>query len=233
MRFPRGRQAVLGAGPAGRHGARLRWILRHSDESGTLLRRGRLLDQLTRLDRLARHLAGHRPLEVEEPGRTQAAVAVVWARATESLLLIRRAEFDGDPWSGQMGLPGGRRHTEDPDLLTTAIRETREELGLDLDPALRLGALDDHAPRSPLLPPITVRPFVFQLERVQPLALNHEVAWASWVPLDRLLAPGVYQVRDIEVRGYRTRRPGYLLPEGLVWGMTERILTPAIKVLTA
>ncbi|HEU5170288.1 MAG TPA: NUDIX domain-containing protein, partial [Gemmatimonadales bacterium] len=90
-------------------------------------------------------------------------MAFVLVAEPDALLLIRRAERAGDPWSGQMGLPGGRHHPGDPDLLATAIRETEEEVGLALDASRCIGVLDDVAPRTPDLPPIAVRPFVFSL----------------------------------------------------------------------
>jgi 8-oxo-dGTP pyrophosphatase MutT (NUDIX family) len=60
------------------------------------------------------------------------------------LLFIRRAEHEADPWSGQMGFPGGRAEAGDTDLKQTAIRETLEEIGIDLarDGAF-LGPLDE------------------------------------------------------------------------------------------
>src|SRR5258706_13265424 len=60
-----------------------------------------------------------------------------------SLLLVRRAERDGDPWSGHMALPGGHAHPSDVDLLHTARRETLEEVGIDLTDAELLGRLDE------------------------------------------------------------------------------------------
>src|SRR3989442_10873051 len=78
-------------------------------------------------------------------------------------LFIRRAQRADDPWSGQVALPGGRRDAGDADLFATAVRETREETGIDLAGAERLGRLDDLYPRTPTLPPVVVRPFVFAL----------------------------------------------------------------------
>jgi 8-oxo-dGTP pyrophosphatase MutT (NUDIX family) len=179
----------------------------------------------SRLERVLRYVAAQVPRRVHDPALAEAAVALVCARAPESILLIRRAEREGDPWSGQMGLPGGRRGTADPDLLATAIRETREEIGLELSPDYLVGELDDHAPRTPLLPPIVVRPFVFLLEFPRPLRLNGEVAAADWIPLEAFFGPGVYAEYEVEARGLPFRRPGYQLGVGLVWGMTERILT--------
>lgn len=49
------------------------------------------------------------------------------------VLFIKRASRKGDRWSGHVALPGGGRDAEDADDLTTAIRETREEIGLDLN----------------------------------------------------------------------------------------------------
>ena len=182
-------------------------------------------------DRLAQALAGRPPLRVDEPGRRLAAVAVIAAPDPDSILLIRRSERLGDPWSGHLGLPGGGFDPADVDLLGTAVRETREEVGLDLTGTPCLGSLDDVAPRTPVLPPITVRPFVFCLDARAALALSDEVAHAFWIELGRLEQPGVYQERTLEIRGLPRSVLGYALEDGLVWGMTERILTPLLTLL--
>jgi 8-oxo-dGTP pyrophosphatase MutT (NUDIX family) len=85
---------------------------------------------------------------------TPRASTVVLIRQTDTkpeLLLIKRAARPGDPWSGHIGLPGGR---QDPaDLLktsrdadadyVTARREVKEELGVDISLYNLLGRLDD------------------------------------------------------------------------------------------
>ncbi|MBA3258253.1 MAG: NUDIX domain-containing protein, partial [Gemmatimonadales bacterium] len=87
----------------------------------------------SRLERLRRRLAAQRPRVDQEAGELiWAAVALVLVPDPDSVLLIRRAERTGDPWSGHMALPGGRRDSEDSDLIATAIRETAEEVGLQL-----------------------------------------------------------------------------------------------------
>ena len=108
----------------------------------------------TRLDRLRDRLAVHRPA-VDDGGDPLiwAAVAVILAPDPDALLLIRRAERAGDPWSGHMALPGGRQEPTEPDLFTTAVRETAEEVGLTLGRRNLIGALDDVVPRTPVLPP--------------------------------------------------------------------------------
>jgi 8-oxo-dGTP pyrophosphatase MutT (NUDIX family) len=157
-----------------------------------------------------------------------AAVAIVIAPGPDAVLVVRRAERAGDPWSGQMALPGGRR-AEGEDLLFTALRETEEEVGLVVPPEALLGVLDDVAPLTPMLPPIAVRPFVFRLERRAVLRPNHEVADAQWVPLETLLHPETYTPVEVEVQGGIRRVSAYRLAEGTVWGMTERILSDLLR----
>jgi 8-oxo-dGTP pyrophosphatase MutT (NUDIX family) len=152
-------------------------------------------------------------------------VAVILSPDPDSILLIRRAERAGDPWSGHMALPGGRQDPVDPDLMTTAIRETSEEVGLVLRPNQLVGSLDDVVPRTPVLPPIAVRPYVFLLDRRPELVLNPEVAAADWVPLDLLLHPETYHTVRLEIRGEDREFPAYRVEEAVVWGMTERILS--------
>ncbi|MGH7524260.1 MAG: NUDIX domain-containing protein, partial [Gemmatimonadales bacterium] len=95
------------------------------------------------LERLLAQLASHLPRESSDPTRAFAAVALVLAEEPDRLLLIRRAEREGDPWSGHLALPGGRRQESDSDLLATATRETREETGIHLEPSWCRAQLDD------------------------------------------------------------------------------------------
>jgi 8-oxo-dGTP pyrophosphatase MutT (NUDIX family) len=180
------------------------------------------------LDRLIAELQRHRPVESADTARPRAAVALLLTANPDRLLLIRRAEREGDPWSGNLALPGGRWHAEDADLLATAIRETSEETGVSLDRAWCRAQLDDLVPTSAALPPILVRPFVFLLPEAIAPGLSNEVAHAAWIPLADVVAEGVYRPHTIEVRGAPRTVSGYHLPEGFLWGMTERILTPVL-----
>jgi 8-oxo-dGTP pyrophosphatase MutT (NUDIX family) len=179
---------------------------------------------------VAARLATHRPVVAESSGLIWAAVALVLVPDPEALLLIRRAERVGDPWSGQIGLPGGRQDARDPDLLATAARETAEEVGIRLPREACLGVLDDVAPRTPVLPPVAVRPFVFALPARPSLALNPEVASAHWVALELLRRPSALQPYDIALRGELRTFSAYLVDDLIVWGMTERILSTFIQL---
>jgi 8-oxo-dGTP pyrophosphatase MutT (NUDIX family) len=160
-----------------------------------------------------------------------AAVAVILVPDPDALLLIQRAERPGDPWSGHMARPGGRQDPAEPDLVTTAIRETAEEVGLTLRPVELVGTLDDVVPRTPSLPPIAVRPYVFALDGRPSLRLNTEVAAAQWVPLDLLLHPDNYHSVRLEIRGESREFPAYRVDDTVVWGMTERILSSLLEHL--
>ena len=184
-----------------------------------------------------RALQEHRAQPAHAPGARPAAVALVLIEGREGLeaLFIHRAERTGDPWSGQVALPGGRHEPSDPDLLATAIRETLEETGVDLSHAERLGTLDDLHPRTPTLPPVVVRPFVFALVSPPPppLVPSAEVQRAFWLPLARLLAPGVRREATLTVRGVERTFPAYLIGDEMIWGMTERIVTPFLELVGA
>jgi 8-oxo-dGTP pyrophosphatase MutT (NUDIX family) len=184
-----------------------------------------------RFARLRERLAAHQPHTDSEGSLIWAAVAVVLAPDPDAVLLIRRAERTGDPWSGHMALPGGRREHEDSDLLATAIRETREEVGIGLTPGNLAGTLDDVVPRTPVLPPIAVRPFVVALDHRPPTVLNHEVASVHWVALEQLLRPEAHHAVRLEVAGQSREVQAYQLEDGIVWGMTERVLTSLCNFL--
>jgi len=181
------------------------------------------------IPRIVAELAAIAPTRAEDPSRRQAAVALVLAPNPDSVLLIRRAERESDPWSGHLALPGGRRDPGDADLLDTAIRETWEETGLQLRREWCGAVLDDLSPRPTALPAMSVRPFVFSLKTALAAGVSAEVAHAAWVPIATMLRDGVYQSVAIESRGTHVTACGYQLDEGFLWGMTERIITPVLR----
>jgi len=198
-----------------------------------LLRRWRLRLPLSPLQaRLAERLRSAPAAPTESADAApRAAVAVVVSPDPDSVLLIRRAEREDDPWSGHMGLPGGRADPEDPDLVATAMRETVEEVGFALRPDELLGVLEDVWPRSPLPRRIVVRPFVFAISERLPVTLSGEVQEAFWIPVQELLKPEVYRDTVIRLSGENRVFPAYHLDPGVVWGLTERILTPLLSLI--
>ena len=165
----------------------------------------------------------------DAPGAAPAAVALILSEnaGEAEALFIRRAVRPGDPWSGQVGLPGGMRDGTDANLLVTAARETREEVGVDLRKVLCLAQLSDVRTRTPRLPPVYVRPFVWALNERPALALSDEVEATFWVPLVRLLAPGVR--RELDMPGLDRAVRAYVVGDEVIWGMTERIVTPFLE----
>lgn len=162
--------------------------------------------------------------------RTQAAVAAVLRDSPQGVqvLLIRRAEHPGDPWSGHMALPGGRREQDDPSLLYTAMRETAEELGLALTEDQMVGTLDDLEAVARGRPVgMVIRPFVFHWTApgVPGLDPNHEVAEAFWTPLRPIHQGDCDTIRPFEMGGQTYRLPGWDVRGRVVWGLTHRILS--------
>jgi 8-oxo-dGTP pyrophosphatase MutT (NUDIX family) len=157
----------------------------------------------------------------------QAAVALV-VRAGEHLevLLIKRAKRDGDPWSGHMALPGGRRDAHDDSLLETAKRETREETGVALDErGVHLGRLEEVRPQSARLPRLSVMPHVFGVPpETRAYVASPEVDAVHWVSIDLLRQPETRSVIEIPLPGGARSFPCLRVADDVVWGLTYRIL---------
>jgi 8-oxo-dGTP pyrophosphatase MutT (NUDIX family) len=190
------------------------------------------LDRLQRhphVVRLMRSLAEHPPIiaELEGPVRRAAILLALRARADgePELLMIKRAEAEGDPWSGHIACPGGRMEPGDHDLAVTAVRETMEETGVDVARDGRLlGHLDDLSPRTPALPPIVIRPYVALVRADVAIVPSHEVAQAFWVPISALRERGAWGMGVVTVGGVERRVTVFQHGEYTVWGLTERVL---------
>jgi 8-oxo-dGTP pyrophosphatase MutT (NUDIX family) len=174
---------------------------------------------------------GHAPHDVgtgPERGHPRAAVALVLRPAGDDLeiLLIRRAEREGDPWSGHMAFPGGRADPRDADTIATAARETMEEVGIDVAGGGEwLGALEALHPRSGA-PAISVFPHVFAVAGDPTVRPNHEVGQAYWVPLAEIARPtAAAEHVHVGPNGSRMRFPAYDVCGNVVWGLTYRMLS--------
>lgn len=150
-------------------------------------------------------------------------------------LFIQRAARPGDPWSGHMALPGGHLDAGDASLAQAAIRETREEVGIDLTrDAQLLGPIEPvHAHPRGHGRRVQVSPFVFHLRSDQPIRLNHEVAAVYWADLGAMFRGDSFQHRLIRVAGESRRFPGYGVGDQIVWGLTLRILDNFFAMLDA
>jgi 8-oxo-dGTP pyrophosphatase MutT (NUDIX family) len=156
----------------------------------------------------------------------EAAVALlIRPREQLEILLIKRAIQERDPWSGQMALPGGRRDDSDMDLLDTAIRETAEEVGIEIGPADLIGALDEVAPRTPRLPPITIAPYVFTVSPETTADIQAaEVEMGLWVPVADLRNDAAASEILIELEEGAKAFPSLRYGDHVIWGLTHRIL---------
>jgi len=157
----------------------------------------------------------------------EAAVAIVRARAPEeSILLIRRSERAGDPWSGHWSLPGGRREPQDPDLLHTALRELAEECSILLTPEQLESALPEASVGRLHGPFMLVAPFVFSVDRELPATADPEEAVeAVWVPVRVLRDPSRHAVQAVPGMPPDMPFPGIELNGVPLWGFTYKLLT--------
>jgi len=168
-------------------------------------------------------ILGGQPSPELEGAPIEAAVLV--CLHDDAVLLARRAQHPDDPWSGHVGLPGGRWEAGDESLLATALREAREELGVDpLAHGRLLGALGTHIGRGRRVSGVRIAVFVAALDRRPPLELSAELEAAHWVPLSELVTvtARVPELPDTDVPAYAVD-----LAEGghlVVWGITYSIL---------
>lgn len=139
-----------------------------------------------------------------------------------SILLIKRAERAEDPWSGQIAFPGGKMQPEDRTARDTAVRETLEEVGIDLSRTadfLGYGTLTTTHTGT-----MDVVPTVFSMKEEVEAMPNEEVASYRWIQLGELLAPGSRSSFRLKTPRSVVELPAYATGDYVVWGLTHRIL---------
>ncbi|HEY3382259.1 MAG TPA: CoA pyrophosphatase [Vicinamibacterales bacterium] len=172
----------------------------------------------------------------EVDGRAAAVAAVLHeGRAGVELLFIRRARRRGDPWSGHMAWPGGKREPNDGAMIECAIRETCEEVGLDLaaDGELlgRLSVVRFQGTGAKGLRAIV--PYVFCVARLPDLRPSAEVQETVWIPLTYFTGWATRRPWVWAARWLPQVPPAYRYEGRLVWGLTQWMLADLIARLAA
>lgn len=180
------------------------------------------------LARIGASLRGRAPRTIE--GTTHAAAVALVLRPTGrglEALFIKRADHPNDPWSGHVGLPGGRAESHDEGLVDTAIRETEEEIGLSLAREGHfLGPLDEtRATARTRSIDMKIAPFVFAAEGAPDLlTLSDEVAATHWIPLVELFDSSHAASVTMPHAGQILRFPAIEVRGLTIWGLTLRML---------
>ena len=185
------------------------------------------------IETIAAILADRQHQAIPADRRTPAAVALIMRQgsAGPEVLFIERAHHEGDPWSGDLGFPGGKVEVFDADPLTAAQREAREEIGIDLTAARYLGCL---AEITGATLPVRVTCFVYALDQTPELSLNREVQDAFWVSLADLRDKNRHVLASVRIKGNLVPHPAIMLPvpgKPPLWGLTYRLVQHFVTLL--
>lgn len=189
------------------------------------------------VERIAAILAAHEPRSISRraaPRRAAVAALLRDGALGPEVLLMLRASHPGDRWSGQVSFPGGREEDGDRDLRATAIRETAEEVGVDLATSAQvIGRLDAIRARNRAgITRLSVWPYVFAAtETVEPQT-SDEAASVFWLPLSLASSGQIDGVYDYQAGPMRLKLPCWRYEGHVVWGMTHRMLEDFLALLT-
>ena len=181
-----------------------------------------------RLERMREHLSAEKRSGQNDSVEAVVAVLLLEDRVTGlNTLLIHRIDRAEDPWSGQIGLPGGRVEKTDPSAREALIREVLEEVGVDLRrDGEELGVLTIGYPARRT--EMKVQPWVFGLEKRPKVITGPEVQEAFWVPLTIL--PSSLTTAEVEIRGENREVEAFRIDGRTVWGFTYRVLTELLQI---
>lgn len=162
------------------------------------------------------------------PIRQGAVLVVVYMSDGEPHVVFTKRTNNVAEHKGEISFPGGAYEEHDSSLLDTALRETSEELGVDLRGAKVLGRLDDVQTASSSF---IVAPFVVFVDSPPDFRPDpFEVAEVIDIPLNSLLDPAVFHEEDLEFQGM-PRKVHFFRHKGhQIWGATASILKQFLEL---
>ncbi|MBM2819436.1 MAG: hydrolase [Nitrosarchaeum sp.] len=130
--------------------------------------------------------------------------------------------------AGEISFPGGKFESTDSDLLDTALRETREEIGLRISKNQVIGQLE---PVMTLNSSFMILPFVSIVDEITSLSANSEVERIFHIPLKPFLKtmnndpnPDHTRIQEMYTFEYKNK---------IIWGASARILKQIVNRLNS
>ena len=182
-------------------------------------------------------LRAHAPSTISRtmaPKRAAVAALLRFDGASPELLLMRRATREGDRWSGHVSFPGGGEQASDGDLLATAIREAREEVGVDLVRSARaIGRLDDlMAVAKGKVLPMAITPYVFFQTGPVELVLGDEAEATLWLPLGEVLSGALSGTFQYRLGPIPFDLPCWRHAGHVIWGLTHKMIGQLVEIVS-
>jgi 8-oxo-dGTP pyrophosphatase MutT (NUDIX family) len=173
------------------------------------------------------------PLRRSRMQRAAVAALLRFPRGAAEVLLMQRAEHPEDRWSGHVSFPGGRWDEGDVDLRATVVRETREEVGIDLESSARLlGALSPiRAVARGRILPMTIAPFVFHQQVEQDIVLSAEATDWFWLPLDEVQRGALDDRYEYRLGPLPLTFPCWRYQGHVIWGLTFQMLRNLLRTV--
>ena len=184
---------------------------------------------MTSLPAIQTCVESHSPRLIRHEKRKLAAVSLILTHSDSDveILFIERAKRLQDPWSGQMAFPGGKWEHGDINGMATAMRETHEEVGLNLHSRDCIGRLDDFgAPKNSPASGLVVEPYIFKVSPKHTPSINSEVSDALWISLGWLTDTANF-VPNYNPENYEDLFPGFRVSADdsrVIWGLTYRLV---------
>ncbi len=173
------------------------------------------------------------PAEPLPSKRAAVAISLRLGVSGPEMLMIQRAVREGDPWSGHMAFPGGRKDASDATDVACAKRETREEIGFDLDTygELICQLSDVNTGWRADRPEMLVAPFIFRVDSTPDFELNHEVDDTLWVPLSFLLDDANRSRHQWDWRGEVLESDAFTYDNRLIWGLSLMMIDELLEII--
>ena len=178
------------------------------------------------LDNLTRKMQSYQPQQlVSDMPEAAVLLAITSGKKPEIILTRRTSHLKSHP--GQVAFPGGKRDAEDFDLYATALREAKEEIGLNPQQVQPLGALSDVVS----LHGIKVTPYVALVpEKLDFCLCEDELDAIFQVPISWLLEDPRSHTDVIQVADTKLYVPSYSFNEFTIWGLSAIMLVEFLQV---
>jgi 8-oxo-dGTP pyrophosphatase MutT (NUDIX family) len=166
--------------------------------------------------------------EMQGAGNNKLAAVMIIIYGIKPIVLMTERPKTMNQHAGEISFPGGRWHRKDKDLLETAIRETREEIGIDIERNQVIGQL---RPVTTLNSGFTITPFITFWDKIPELRPNSEIESILSIPLIPLLKT-IGEDKDLNHKSIQEMYT-FTFQNHLIWGASARMLNQILRILLA